>query len=181
MKIRKQRILCLTIMLALVFSGCSEQEMKIDDNRDSIFTKDTIIGDTTIEDTIIEEKTAVDEISSIFKESGYTVMCESVEQQILTGRRYLLTLSGASDGRITVYEYVDSVQAQADGSRIDESGSQVILTNETGTETTYIEWKSTPHFYQLNNLIVQYVGTDKTILTILTNLCGNQFAGGNVA
>jgi len=131
--------------------------------------------------TIIEEKTAVDEISSIFKESGYTVMCESVEQQILTGRRYLLTLSGASNGRITVYEYVDSVQAQADGSRIDESGSQVILTNETGTETTYIEWKSTPHFYQLNNLIVQYVGTDKTILTILKNLCGNQFAGGNVA
>jgi hypothetical protein len=170
MKIHKQRILYLAIILVLIFSGCSEQGTKIDDNRDSISTKDTII----------EEKTAVDEISSIFRESGYTVMCESVEQQILTGKRYLLTLSGASDGRITLYEYDDSVQAQADGSRIDESGSQVILTNETGTETTYIEWKSTPHFYQLNNLIVQYVGTDKTILTILTNLCGNQFAGGNV-
>lgn len=108
-------------------------------------------------------------------------MCESVEQQILTGKRYLLTLSGASDGRITLYEYDNSVQAQADGFRIDESGSQVTLTNESGTETTYIEWKSTPHFYQLNNLIVQYVGTDKTILDILTNLCGNQFAGGNDA
>lgn len=86
MKIRKQRILCLTIILGLVSSGCSEQRMKIDDNCDSISTGDTIIGDATIgdatiEDTIIEEKTAVDEISSIFKESGYTVMCESVEQQ----------------------------------------------------------------------------------------------------
>lgn len=77
MRICKQRILCLTIMLVLILGGCSEQKLKIDDNRDSIATKDTIIGDATIEDTVIEEKTAVDEISSIFKESGYTVMCES--------------------------------------------------------------------------------------------------------
>lgn len=188
MKISKHWILYLAIMLALVFSGCSRQEMKIDDNGDSISTEDATIetqtdnGDSiSTEDAAIEAKTTVDEISSVFEENGYTVMCESVEQQILTGKRYLLTLSGVSDGRITLYEYDDFAQAQADALCIDKSGSQVNLANETGSETTYVEWKSIPHFYQLNNLIVQYVGTDKTILTILTNLCEDQFAGGDTA
>lgn len=174
MKIGNQRILCLAIMIMLVFSGCSEQGMKIDSNHDGIPTEDTII-----EDTIIEEKTAVDDISSTFKENGYTVKCENVEQQILTGNRYLLTLSGASDVRITLYEYDNSTQSQADIACIDESGSKIVLANGTGAETTYIEWKSVPHFYQLNNMIIQYVGTDESILDLLMNLCGDQFAGGD--
>ena len=58
---------------------------------------------------------------------------------------------------------------------IDDSGSEVVLEHETH----YVEWKSIPHFYLYNNLIIQYIGTDRDILNLLTNLCGNQFAGGD--
>ena len=102
-------------------------------------------------------------------------VCESVEPQILTGKRHLLTFSGVSDGRITIYEYDNSAQAQVDVYSIDDSGSEVVLENETH----YVEWKSIPHFYLYNNLIIQYIGTDRDILNLLTNLCGNQFAGGD--
>ena len=57
---------------------------------------------------------------------------------------------------------------------------KVVATTSFDSEKTYITWKSTPHFYQFNNLIVQYVGTDKIILDLLLSLCGEQFAGGNL-
>lgn len=44
--------------------------------------------------------------------------------------------------------------------------------------THYLEWKDVPHFYRQNNLILQYVGTDETILNLLTELYGEPFAGG---
>lgn len=180
----KYRIFCLLLLVyALILGGCSSQENNskdgdISESECANFEngKPTVNADgITYENVYIEMKTSVDEISMEFENNGYTVICESVEPQILTGKRYLLTLGGVSDGRIIIYEYENSEQAQIDVYCIDESGSTVILEDQTH----YVEWKSIPHFYWHNNLIIQYVGTDTNILSLLTNLYGEQFAGGD--
>lgn len=177
------RLFSISIMiLALTLSGCSGQDNVSQDGNtaDSEYSKSKTdetngITEEAASDNANLEKTSIDDILLEFKNNDYTIECESVEPQILTGSRYLLTFSGPSDGRITIYEYESLAQAQIDAACIDESGSTVILEDQTH----YIEWKSVPHFYQYNNLIIQYVGTDKDILNLLTNLSGAQFAGGD--
>lgn len=121
-----------------------------------------------------KEVAQIEEITSEFESNGFTVASESAEPQILTGKRHLLTLGGASDGIVTIYEYEDPTSAQADAQCIDGSGSIVTLDEVTH----YVEWKDVPHFYRQNDLILQYVGTDETILNLLTELYGEPFAGG---
>ena len=183
-----KKFLVLSLLMILIFPGCSRKNndtniksVQIFDEKSSEIYSDTGIEgkeeNAVIDENIISEaKTTVEKFSLVFEENGYTVACENVEQEILSGKRYVLTLSGVSEGRITLYEYVDFEHAQEDSQHIDESGNEVSF----DSEKTYITWKSTPHFYQFNNLIVQYVGTDKIILDLLLSLCGEQFAGGNL-
>jgi len=170
------------MILAVTLSGCSIQGSSnragnIADSECSNSKNDETNGTTEdiSYDNVSVTKTSIDDITSELENNDYTVVCESAEPQILTGNRYLLTFNGPSDGRITIYEYESFAQAQADADCIDKSGSAVMLE----TQTHYIEWKSAPHFYLDNNLIIQYVGTDKDVLDLLTSLFGTQFAGGD--
>ena len=45
---------------------------------------------------------------------------------------------------------------------------------------TYFEWMATPHFYQMNRMIVLYVGDDTDVIEPLQDVLGSQFAGGPV-
>jgi len=109
-----------------------------------------------------------------FEENGFAVKVELTESQFLRGRPFLLSLSGISDGCITVYQYEDSAQAQNDVLCIDDSGSTVYMPDQT----IYITWKAIPFFYWYDDVIIQYVGTDDTILNLLAELFGDPFAGG---
>ncbi len=64
---------------------------------------------------------------------------------------------------------------------IDESGNCVIMADTDGeiASMTNIDWASVPHYYLYDNMIVQYVGLDEEILALLSEFCGEQFAGGN--
>ncbi len=117
----------------------------------------------------------IDALAEAFEENGYHAALESAEPEFLRGDRYLLLFSGKSEGRVTIYEYPDSLQAQEDASCMDEWGSALYLPDQT----RFIEWKSVPHFYRADNLIIQYIGTDEAILGLLTGLYGEQFAGGD--
>lgn len=123
---------------------------------------------------------AVEDISALFTEKGYSVECESVEQQILSGERYRVVLDGDLDKQIVVYVYDNSEEASTDAGYIDESGEYVIVTDGEMATRTDIEWTSVPHYYLHDNMIVQYVGLDENILALLSQFCGEQFAGGNM-
>lgn len=43
-----------------------------------------------------------------------------------------------------------------------------------------VDWISEPHFFLYENLLVQYIGTDETILQKLQEICGTQIAGAAV-
>ena len=126
-------------------------------------------------------ESTVEDISALFTEKGYSVECKSVEQQILSGERYRIVLDSDLDKQVVVYVYDNSEKAAVEAGYIDESGNCVIMTDTDGeiTSTTNIDWASVPHYYLYDNMIVQYVGLDEEILALLSEFCGEQFAGGN--
>lgn len=121
-----------------------------------------------------ELKRTVESISTLFEENGYYTKCENTENFILSGEQYVLFLDKDFDKLISIYVYETTDDAQADAKSVNQDGYST-------DSIVCIDWISTPHFFLCDNLILQYTGTDKTILAILTDLCGEQFAGGDVA
>ncbi len=72
---------------------------------------------------------------------------------------------------VQVFEW-DSTESALD--EVDESG----LMPDGQFETVMVTWIDTPHFYQIGNLIVLYVGNNSDITTTLEGLLGPQIAGG---
>lgn len=121
----------------------------------------------------LEPRKAVESISKLFEENGYYTKYENVEHFILTGDRYALFLDEDFGKLVSIYSYETADDAQADAKGVSQDGYST-------TNAVCIDWISTPHFFLYNNLILQYTGTDKSILAILTDLCGEQFAGGDI-
>ena len=153
--------LFLTIVSAITLNGCGKNNMAETETNAGV-------------------ESAMEDISALFTEKGYSVECESVEQQILSGERYRVVLDGDLDKQVVVYVYNNSEEAAADAGYIDESGEYVIVTDGELVTRTDIEWTSVPHYYLHDNIIVQYVGFDENILALLSQFCGEQFAGGNM-
>jgi hypothetical protein len=64
-------------------------------------------------------------------------------------------------------------------SSADESQEASLLVSEDGTEIglSIIRWMDEPHFYTQGKIIVQYIGHNSEMLSLLDSLLGNQFAG----
>lgn len=69
---------------------------------------------------------------------------------------------------LQVYRYLTAAQAAADAAQIGPDGNP---------HTAIVEWVAPPHFFRAGNLIVLYVGADRTVLALLGALLGPQFAG----
>ena len=119
------------------------------------------------------DETAMEAVSGALSHTGYEVTVTEEQQDFLRGERYRLTLNREEGNAVTVYVYKTADEAQkdagcitADGFGVDYMGSGI-----------RVEWVAEPHFFLYQNVIVQYVGTDRTILTALQDLCGEQLAG----
>jgi len=73
--------------------------------------------------------------------------------------------------RFFIFEYKNSKAMEKDASTIDSGGCTV------GNHK--VSWVSYPHFYKKGNLIIQYVGDNKNIISTLEQILGKQFAGYN--
>ena len=182
--------LCLVFIVALVSCATKTPDSetpiagRVDtSNKSDVFevdrTQEAYDRNTTIEksEAIQIKETEIDAINileSSFEEKGYEVSVEHVEPEILRGERYIIALSGISEARVTIYQYDNITMAKDDVLCIDKNGTTITFPDQTN----YITWKSIPHYYYQDKAIIQYVGTDDTILSILIELYGEQFAGG---
>lgn len=132
------------------------------------------LSDASGESIALQEETGVDALVKALNDNDYSVTLESVGPQLLRGDCVWLSFTGPAEGRVTIYEYRDAAQAQEDAACIDTSGSTITWPDQT----QYIEWKSVPHFWNQDNMIIQYIGVDEAVLRLLTELYGEQFAGG---
>lgn len=78
---------------------------------------------------------------------------------------------------LQAYVYDDPVLAAADAKGV-QPDTSVRWTEPDGREmTAKFAWVAPPHFFQEGRVLVLYAGTDQTVLSILTELLGPQFAG----
>ncbi len=121
-------------------------------------------------------------VAAALEKSGYAVWRESLPDpgRFLTGERCRLVLNGDQDVEIFLYLYRTPEEAQADAGCISPDGFSFSRpgSQEGLADGASIDWVSVPHFYLYNRAIVQYVGTDPQILSVLESLCGAPFAGG---
>ncbi len=90
----------------------------------------------------------------------------------------LITVNGED---VWVYEYADSAAAVQDAAYISPDGGQITVPDPDDPSivtVSIIEWMAIPHFYRSGRIIVQYVGEDPSLISLLESLLGPQFAGG---
>lgn len=73
------------------------------------------------------------------------------------------------DIALDIYVFKSNKKMEKEASNIESDGS--------GLNGVQVGWVSFPHFYKKGELIVQYIGEDKNIISDLENILGEQFAG----
>lgn len=124
------------------------------------------------------DETAMAEVGGALSNIGYAVTITEETQDFLHGERYRLVLDNEAGNVVTVYAYRDAKASQKEADCITDDGCGLDYVDKLGNgQGVRVEWISEPHFFLYQNLIVQYIGTDETILAALQNLCGQQIAG----
>ncbi len=90
----------------------------------------------------------------------------TISQPFFVPEGQLLTVNGAD---IQAFFFPSEVEANAIAATVSADGSSV--------GTSMISWIAPPHFYKAGRLIVVYVGSDSSVINILQEIMGSQFAG----
>jgi len=107
------------------------------------------------------------------RDSGVAVRVRGeVSQPFFEVDGQLVDIAGES---VQVYEYADTYEARAAADAVAEDGRQIAA----GDDLTFVDWISTPHFYQRDRLIVVYVGEHDGVLHVLDGALGDPFAGAS--
>src|SRR5687767_14046128 len=116
------------------------------------------------------EPAAVEDQASLIaalEAAGATVdVGEPISQPFFSAEGNIIKVNGAD---VQVFAYENAEEMELESSQIAPDGSS--------NATTMITWIDTPHFYKTGRIIVLYVGSDQTILSLLENVLGPQFAG----
>jgi len=91
-----------------------------------------------------------------------------------------LRLSGGTltqSTELQIYTYADPALAADDAARVQPDTSVKWTEPNGNVKTISFAWVAPPHFFRRERVLVLYTGTDRAVLTLLTDLLGAQFAG----
>ena len=109
----------------------------------------------------------LDSLVAAFQTAGMIVeLGGPIDQPFFKVQGQSLKVNG---GDVQVYVYDTAQAMEADASQISADGSSI--------GTNMADWTGTPHFFKTGNILVLYLGDDQTVLGLLTNILGSQFAG----
>ncbi len=112
---------------------------------------------------------------------GYQVEpVADVRQPFLRAEGTVLRVSGGgleSPAELQSYNY-DDTDLGTNGLRAGEEDARKIGPDGQ-PESMSILWAGEPHFYRKERVLVLYVGNEKAVLDLMTELLGRQFAGGS--
>jgi uncharacterized protein YceK len=139
-------------VFALMMSGCGKVSTPISPTE-------------SLEPAIVEDQA---DLVATLQASGATVeTVEPVTQAFFSPQGSIIKVN-AADVQLFEYESVGAMEAEA--SQVAPDGGSI--------GTSMVTWMDTPHFYKAGRLIVLYVGSDASLLSLLENVLGPQFAGG---
>ena len=149
----KCRILpILLLVFALMMSGCGNA------SKSSSPTAST-------EPLIVESEAS---LIAALQASGATVETgEPVSQAFFSPEGSIIKVNEAE---VQVFEYQSVEAMENEASQVAPDGGSI--------GTSMVTWMDTPHFYKAGRIIVLYVGSDESVLSLLENSLGPQFAGG---
>ena len=101
---------------------------------------------------------------------------DTVRQQFLQAQGWHLSLRGGplpQPATIQSYWYDDTELGKDSLAAAQEDAAQI----QQGSGIKTAEWVAPPHFFRKERAFVIYVGTDSSVLALLTELMGPQFAG----
>ena len=95
------------------------------------------------------------------------------------GTKLLLSGDGlAAQAELSSFDY-DDTDLGADGRAVSETDARKFAPDGSLVgRGQSIYYRGTPHLFRRERVIVIYAGDDRAVLTVLTRLLGNQFAGG---
>jgi len=82
-----------------------------------------------------------------------------------------LRLFQVNHAQVSLYEYANERAAQTEAATISPGGDRI--------GNILVDWWVAPHFYQVGKLIVLYVGTERSTLTLLGSILGPPFSKGH--
>ncbi len=89
-----------------------------------------------------------------------------VEQPFFSVPGKIVTVNGEA---VQVFVYPDAAEADSEAAQVAPNGSSI--------GTTMASWIGPPHFFRAETMVVLYVGQDQTVIELLENVLGPQFAG----
>jgi hypothetical protein len=92
----------------------------------------------------------------------------------------LLVSGGAISGQAELQSFnYDDTDLGADGRAVSETDARKFASDGSLVDQSQrISYHGTPHLFRLDRVLVIYAGDDRAVVTVLTGLLGNQFAGG---
>jgi len=116
------------------------------------------------EPVIVEDRAS---LIAALEALGATVeVGEPITQAFFSPEGSIIKVNGAD---VQVFEYENAEAMENEASQVAPDGGSI--------GTSMVTWMDTPHFYEAGRIIVLYVGSDETILDLLENVMGPQFAG----
>ena len=107
------------------------------------------------------------EFVDALRAAGATVEpAEPITQAFFTPEGHILKVNGTD---VQVFEYENEEAMESEASQVAPDGGSI--------GTTMVTWVETPHFYKAGRIIVLYVGSDESVLDLLEQVLGQQFAG----
>ena len=106
-------------------------------------------------------------ITALHSTGATAEIVDTISQPFFTPEGVFVTINGEEN--IQVFEYENAQTMESEASQVAPDGGSV--------GTSMMMWVDAPHFYKSGRIIVFYIGSNPTILNLLDEVLGPQFAG----
>jgi hypothetical protein len=119
----------------------------------------------------------LNELTAQLKAAGATVVPGTgLNQPFMPVEGRTLTVNGE---QMQVYEFASVSATDKQASYVSPDGTTFTTISSSGVPagTTQVDWVKPPHLYKAGRVIVIYIGTNSTVMHLLVEVLGKQFAG----
>jgi hypothetical protein len=129
-------------------------------------------------ETATESSAALNRLIAALQDDGTAVTNEGQQPQGMfeIAVMWRLMVNGTA---VNVFEFADEAARQAVSDNISPTGSEYTITDGDTAVVTHWDGEGYPHFWTLDNLIVNYWGEDTAVLDPLNTILGQPFADGS--
>lgn len=154
-------LLVIPLIIALTLSSCSTQSSVPTSKPENILIEPTAISTAA---PAVEDQASL--ILELQHADATIDLVDSVIQDFFTPEGNVISVNGED---IQVFEYDDIEAMELEAKQVAPDGSSV--------GTSMMMWVGTPHFYKAGKIIILYIGDNQSVLDLLDNTIGPQFAG----